>query len=73
MGSSGATVRDTAEEEPVELNDQEQRDRSQYGATSSGNPSLTSFSGLPLHPALASIIMGTTFIIVSCSLSSIQM
>lgn len=35
MGSSGATVRDTAEEEPVELNDQEQRDRSQYGATSS--------------------------------------
>lgn len=39
IGSKGATVRAAAKEEPVELNHQEQRDRSQSGAPSSGYPS----------------------------------
>lgn len=55
MGSKGASVRAIAEEDPVELMISS-RDRSQLGAASAGNASLTyplearsSFSGFPLQ------------------------
>lgn len=42
LGSTGATVKGTAEEGPEELTGQEQKDGSRFGATSPGSPSLAS-------------------------------